>query len=391
MYRSFLICVIVFLAGLSASGRDSLSIRKVSHEVTLAASAGYDLPSHGYYRGYNPAGRPIYANSSLHLEYGFGFNKQTRLGGLYPGVVQGVGLSCLTFYSHALMGTPAFAYVFQKGRIAELTPCTGLDYKWSLGGSYGWKKTEMIGSIANIYVNVGLMFTWDVSECLSLHVGPEFSHFSNGDTRYPNGGANLLNLRVGVTGHMSRSMEETDRNVINEYESELRSAGFSDRISYDLVLCGGWRAGKVTSGTYAVINDPFPFVAMNFAPMYRFDRRFSLGASLDLLADRSAGIYDVVEEEAAGEVVSYKLPSLWRQTAAGLSLRGDITMSVFTIGAGIGAFLLAGTDSLKGLYTTFSLKAFVSRRLFLNVTYRLSSRNYTHNMMYGIGWRFGRP
>jgi hypothetical protein len=66
-------------------------------------------------------------------------------------------------------------------------------------------------------------------------------------------------------------------------------------------------------------------------------------------------------------------------------------MSVFTIGAGIGAFLLAGTDSLKGLYSTFSLKAFVSRRLFLNVTYRLSSRNYTHNMMYGIGWRFGRP
>ena len=48
------------------------------------------------------------------------------------------------------------------------------------------------------------------------------------------------------------------------------------------------------------------------------------------------------------------------------------------------------TDSLKGLYTTFSLKDFVSRRLFLNVTYRLSSRNYTHNMMYGIGWRFGR-
>lgn len=96
-------------------------------------------------------------------------------------------------------------------------------------------------------------------------------------------------------------------------------------------------------------------------------------------------------KDADDEVVSYKLPDLARQTAAGLSLRGDITMSVFTIGAGFGGFLLAGTDSLKSLYTTFSLKAFVSRRLFLNVTYRLSSRNYTHNMMCGIGWRFGRP
>jgi hypothetical protein len=162
-------------------------------------------------------------------------------------------------------------------------------------------------------------------------------------------------------------------------------------MSYDLVLCGGWRAGKVTSGAYALINEPFPFVALNFAPSYRFNRYFSVGASLDLLADRSAGIYDVVEDDATGQVISYELPNFTRQSAAGLSLKGDITMSVFTIGAGFGGFLLAGTDSLKSLYATFSLKTFVSKRLFLNVTYRLSSRNYTHNMMYGIGWRFGRP
>lgn len=391
MYRSLLICVIVFLAGLSASGRDSLSIRKVSHEITLAASAGYNLPSHGYYRGYNPSKRPIYLNSSLHIEYGVGFGPHTRLGALYPGVVQGVGLSCLTFYSHDLMGTPAFAYVFQKGRIAELTPCTGLDYKWSLGGSYGWKKTEMIGSSANIYVNVGLVLTWDITRHLSLQFGPEFTHCSNGDTRYPNGGANLLNLRVGVTGHMGRSMEEPDRNVINEYESELRSARFSDRMSYDLVLCGGWRAGKVTSGTYALINEPFPFVAVNFAPMYRLDRHFSVGASLDLIADRSSGIYAVVLDESKKNVLDYKLPPLSRQLAAGISVRADITMPIFTIGVGAGGFVLGNHSTLSGLYTTFCLKAFVTECLFLNVSYRLSSRNYTHNMMYGIGWKFGRP
>lgn len=390
MSRLFLICLIVLLAGGTAAGRDSSSTGNLRHDITLAASAGYNLPSHGYYRGYNPSCKPIRANSSVHLEYGFGLNPQTRRGGLYPNVVQGVGLSCLTFYSHDLMGTPAFAYVFQKGRILDITPELGLDYKWNLGGSYGWKKNEMIGSDANIYVNVGLMFTWDVSEHLSLQVGPEFSHCSNGDTRYPNGGANLLNLRVGVTGHVGRSVHESGRNAINEYESELRAAGFADRMSFDLVLCGGWRAGKVTSGTYALINEPFPFVAMSFAPMYRFDRHFSVGASFDILADRSAGIYDVVKNDETGEVLSYKIPSLSGQTAAGLSLRGDITMSVFTFGVGCGGFLLSGTDSLKGLYTTFSLKAFVTGRLFLNVTYRLSSRNYTHNMMYGIGWRFGR-
>lgn len=389
MFRSFLICIMVFLAGASAAGRDSLSVRNVHHDITVAASAGYNLPTHGYYKGYNLSGSPIYVNSALHLEYGVGLNPQTRVGALYPGVVQGAGLSCLTFYRHDLMGTPAFAYIFQTGRILDLSPVLGLDYRWDLGGSFGWKKNEMIGSGANIYVNVGLMLTWDVSECLSLHAGPQFSHCSNGDTCYPNGGANLIDLRVGVTGHLDRTGVKPDRSVIDEYESELRAASFADRMSYDLILCGGWRAGKVTSGAYALINESFPFAAVNFAPSYHLNRYFSVGASLDLLADRSAGIYDVMKD-ADDEVVSYKLPGLARQTAAGLSLRGDITMSVFTIGAGFGGFLLAGTDSLKSLYTTFSLKAFISRRLFLNVTYRLSSRNYTHNMMYGIGWRFGR-
>jgi hypothetical protein len=381
----------VFLAGVSAAGRDSLTLRNVCHDITLSASAGYNLPSHGYYNGYNPSGNPIYANSSVHLEYGVGLDPQTRLGALYPGVVQGVGLSCLTFYRHDLMGTPVSAYIFQRGRILDILPVLGVDYRWDLGGSYGWKKSEMIASCANIYVNVGLMLTWDVSDCLSLHAGPQFSHCSNGDTCYPNGGANLVDLRVGITGHLGRSTTEPDRSVIDEYESELHASGFAERMSYDLVLCGGWRAGKVTSGAYALINEPFPFVALNFAPSYRFNRYFSVGASLDLLADRSAGIYDVVEDDATGQVISYELPNFTRQSAAGLSLKGDITMSVFTIGARFGGFLLAGTDSLKSLYATFSLKTFVSKRLFLNVTYRLSSRNYTHNMMYGIGWRFGRP
>jgi hypothetical protein len=73
--------------------------------------------------------------------------------------------------------------------------------------------------------------------------------------------------------------------------------------------------------------------------------------------------------------------------AAGLSLRGDITMPIFTVGAGFGGFVLGG-DTLRGLYTTFTLQAFVTDRLFLNVAYRLSTLNYTHNLMYGLGWRF---
>lgn len=380
--------MVLLLSSVYAAGKDSLDVRRVNHDISLALSAGYNLPSHGYFRGYNPLDRPIYANTSLHLQYAFGLTDATRLGRLYPGVKQGIGISGCTFYDDELMGTPAFAYIFQNARIYEFKPGFGLDYSWNLGASYGWRKSEMIATAWNIYVNVGLLLSWDMSPDWTIGFGPDFTHCSNGDTAYPNGGANLFNMKVLLTSHLGRQSSTKDRTDIIEYESRLRQKKFADRITYDLIICGGYRAGKLSREVYALINRPFPCFGLNFMPMYHLNRIFSLGASLDVVADRSADLYDVVLEPGTREVLSYSQPPLYRQIAAGLSLRGDITMPFFTIGAGVGCFLPGCGHSLKGLYTSFALKAFVTERLFLNVTYRLSSLNYTHNLMYGLGWRF---
>lgn len=370
---------LIFLSlAYTATGRDSLDMRKLHHDVTLAASAGYNLPSHGYYRGHNHLARPIPANTSLHLEYGFGFNSQTDVGALYPGVTQGVGISICTFYQPELMGTPFFAYVFQKADLKHLSPDLIWGFDWKLGGSYGWKQTDIISTKANIFVSVGLMISWNLSQLWTLDFGPEFSHCSNGDTRYPNGGANLVNIRVGLTGHV------TPRQIGTNLP---REKDFAQRMVYDLILYGGWRAGKITDGKYAIINEAFPFAGVNFMPMYRLDHHFLVGASLDLLADRSANITDVLRNEDR-EVVDYKLPSLSDQITAGLTMRFDIQMPIFTVGAGVGGFILPNGNSLKGIYSVFNLKTFLTEHMFFNIGYRLSTKNYTHNMTYGCGWRF---
>ena len=383
------ISIIVFLSvGLTVSGRDSLDMRKLYHDVEMAASGGYNLPSHGYFNGYNPLKKPLYFNSSLHLKYGFGFQPGTRFGSLYPNVTQGVGLAAATFYSQELMGSPVFAYIFQRAQLMELNPRLKLNYAWDFGASFGWKQTELIATRANIYINVGVMLSWDLNRHLSLNFGPEFTHCSNGDTRYPNGGVNLFNLKVGLTGHIEPETGETDRTVIEHYRSQLKQKSFAERMEYDLVLYGGWRAGKVVGLKSYVINEHFPFFGLNFMPLYRISRHFTAGASLDLLADRSANLYDVVYDADIKSVVSYSRPTLGKQMAAGISIRGEITMPIFTLGVGAGGFVLPAGDSLRGIYTVFCLKTFVTDHLFANISYRLSTKNYTHNMMYGLGWRF---
>ena len=387
-FRYISIIVVFLSVAFTASGRDSLDVRKFYHNAGLEFSGGYNLPSHGYYNGYNPLKKPIRANSLLHLKYGFGYQPDTWLGSLYPNVTQGFGIAGCTFYSSELMGTPVLAYIFQNVPLIQVKDGMSVDYAWELGGSYGWQQSAMIATRANIYVNVGLKLSYAVSKYLTLNIGPEFSHCSNGDTKYPNGGSNMFNLKVGVTGHAVPKYGKADRRVIDEYEEELRQKSFAERMEYDLVFLGGFRAGKVTEKKSYVINEQFPFFCLNLSPLYRLNRNLSAGASLDLLADRSANLYDVVYDSETKTVLSYEQPGIDEQMAAGLSLKGEITMPVFTVGVGFGGFVIPSGNSLRGFYSTFSLKTFMTDSVFLNVTYRLSTKNFTHNMMYGVGLRF---
>lgn len=71
----------------------------------------------------------------------------------------------------------------------------------------------------------------------------------------------------------------------------------------------------------------------------------------------------------------------------GLSLRGEIKMPIFAVNIGMGYNFSYTGSELTGLYGVFALKAFLTDSIFLNIGYRLSSVQYAHNLMFGLGWR----
>ena len=97
---------------------------------------------------------------------------------------------------------------------------------------------------------------------------------------------------------------------------------------------------------------------------------------MDIMYDTSADIN--------GETPT--LPFI-RQTACGFSAKGELTMGFFSINLGAGYNVLTRAKDLKGFYTTYNLKAFVSQKLFFTMGYRLGSVNYAHNLMFGVGVR----
>lgn len=366
----------------SATGKDgNIFSRYRAFGMNLRPS--YVMPTHGYYNGWNPEGKKIRAGGTFDIQ--FLLSKEMR------GAYQGVGAAVHTFFANDLVGTPATLYIFQGAPLARLGDRIAVGYEWNLGVSSGWKTNgDVIDTPMNVYINVAALFTWKLDGLFDLVFGPEYTHFSNGDTKFPNGGANTVNLRVGIRGNV-----HSTETIVTEkiFTSDCKQKKFADRLSYDLLLMGGWRADRtLKDGRLHIFNRAFPVIGINFNPLYRFNDYLSAGPSADILYDRSANL-EVME--AAADNVSFAYPSFLDQMSAGLSARAELKMPLYAVNIGIGYGFQLGNHTrsvgrdLQALYGIFGLKAFVSERLFLNVSYRLSSVLYSHNLLFGLGWRFG--
>lgn len=279
------------------------------------------------------------------------------------------------------------AYIMQGARIADFDNRLSLGYEWNLGFSWGWHPNNAMNSRYNVMINVALPLTWRISPHWELSLTPDYTHFSNGDTAFSNSGANMFGLRLGATYLFDTDDTFADAKRYITPSEEFAYKSFARHLSYDVMLYGAWRADRFFDGeNLYVINDALPIAGINFQPHYHLNRHFVIGASLDIQADSSLNLYNGVMNEN-GDVISYSRPPLWQQMEVGISARAEINAPIFTIGVGFGVNLFdTGYDSSR-IYATFSLKAFVTKRLFLYVGYRFNSIQYTQNLMYGIGIR----
>ena len=148
-------------------------------------------------------------------------------------------------------------------------------------------------------------------------------------------------------------------------------------IFIDIFIYGAWRADRyIHEGKLQIINEPHAVAGMTFNPLYRLNRYFSIGPGLDIMLDKSADL--------DGDAKS--LPAT-RQIACGLSVKTELTMPYLSVNLGAGYNILSRAKDLKGFYTTYNLKAFLSQKFFLTIGYRLGSVNYAHNLMLGAGIR----
>lgn len=394
-----LIMALVSLSGFAAD-RDSTSM---THRVGVTVRPGGLVQNHDFFKGANLQGRPLKAVSAVNLQYSFSFPSSSLLGSLYPSVYQGIGISSYSFGNYAEVGAPWALYVFQGAQIARFGHGLSLDYEWNFGVSMGWRPYDpggskgsgtnplnaVVGTRVNAYMNGGIFLSWHPKPDWTLSAGLDLTHFSNGDTTFPNTGVNSIGARFGLTKSFAG---EPLLSGERHYGRKRPAVWFVDKVTWDIIPFGAWNEEYVSyKGEERHVDGKFAVAGLHVNPLVNVAFPWlSVGPSLDLQYNEGMNIqYHIAGMNPVNETVRFYRPSFFEQFAVGLSLRAELQMPFFALNFGLGHNVLYNGEELGGVYSLLTLKTFVSRSLFLNVGLKMSSRECSNNLMLGLGWRIG--
>lgn len=347
-----------------------------------------------------PHDKAVDAAVGINLQYAFSFSRHTRYGRLYPHAYQGIGAGYAAFMPHATLGRPASLYIFQGSRITAFSPRLSLNYEWSFGLSAGWHKYHpadgfdvlngAVGSKVNFYLNAGVMLDWRLSRRWHLNAGIDLSHYSDGNTNLPNAGINNAGLRAGV----AYTFDPTDPR-----ESCPLPGDFTRGMTWDVMAYGAARQRVLhlkpesDDGEELRVTIPghFAVAGVSVAGMYRLDPMFAVGASADMQYDESANLRRyLVDGWSTPEQMRFTRQPLCRRISAGLAVHAELTMPIFTLNVGLGRNIIARGKDTEVFYQTLAVKSYVWRGLFVNTGYQLCRFRNPSNLMFGLGYTFGR-
>lgn len=369
--------------------------RRFVHGIGLELRPEYVCPTNPFLAGDNLARQPIDLLLAAHLRYSFRFQPGSRPDRIYGGAYQGIGVSYYSFENREELGSPVALYIFQGARIARISRRLSFNYEWNFGLSFGWKPYDaqmnpaniMMGSKINAYINADFYLNVTLTRELDFSAGLSMTHFSNGNTKFPNAGLNSIGMKFGLLYCFGRADDP-----LVKPRRPLLAPDFPRHFSYDLVLFGSWRRKGVEVGDkqYASPN-AYGVAGFNFATMYNFGYKFRAGLSLDGVYDGSANVYTedyIVEVGGRDPGYTFYTPSIDRQIALGISGRAEFVMPYFTVGIGLGVNVLHKGGDLKSFYQMLTLKIAATRRTFVHIGYCLKDFQTPNYLMLGVGFRF---
>lgn len=330
--------------------------------------------------------------TSIHLKYSFTFAPNTSEGRFYPGAWQGIGISVNFLGNHKGIGAPVSVYAFQGAPVYKINDRMSLYYEWNFGASFGWRKCDgevaysnlMVGSKVNAYINLGAGLRWKLGTRYAVTAGLDLTHFSNGNTSFPNPGVNMAGIRIGVTRELGKERVTTNKAKSFDIDTIRRR----HKLQFDVTAYGAWRKRVYRGGeTPVLLKGHYPVVGLDISPMWQIKKIFRAGCSVDFQWDQSTDLKRHHAYGTTSDDIRFYRPPILSQICVGVSGRAELVMPIFSVNVGIG-YNFIGPEETRASYQLANLKVRLSERFFLNIGYQLLNFQKQNNLMLGVGYSF---
>lgn len=384
----------IFISVLPAP-RDTTKLREygsLKWRAGATFTGSYIPPTNDFLRGMNPRKTPINTSLAGTLRADFSFGNDSRTGMLYRGLYQGIGVGINSFLAKNELGNPGSVFVYQGAPFFTLPYGLTLDYEWRFGAAFGWKHRDdndyatsdnsVVSTPVTALMSIALRLSYRIGQRIYLSAGIEGTHFSNGNTSWPNAGLNSIGATIGVAYSLGDNGESKQADAALKTEAD-RHSWFYDVVAY----------GAIRKRTVYLNNGPnlcpgrFGVAGLQVMPMYRLNRFVAIGPALDMQWDEGAGLAPYWVDNTSGDCIRFYRPPFTRQISAGISAHAELTMPIFAVNAGIG-FDFINPQGNNRFYQSLTLKTFITRNLFINTGYRLGDFKAPQNLMLGFGYRF---
>lgn len=399
MQRAFVL--LIFLSGLiavqAAEETDTLAVRtKKPQFITLNGAVGMVFATNDFVSGENKI--PYY--TSCALKYGVSAGGDSWQDIVYGMPYYGVGIYSANILRKKDLGLPFSVYLFQGATFKRFSPRLALNYEWNLGMSFNWKPYDpfdnpeniALGSSANVHVALNAYLNWTLSRYVDVHLGAGFTHFSNGASKLPNKGLNMVAPFVEVSYNFNREP------LNPAMQSRIKIPRVEPHIDYDIVFIATSRQKKFneegTNLASPYVDKNFKVFSLSYATLFVRSHKYKWGPSIELVYDESSGAKAWREQNPAdGKMYDrIKLGNAGKRFSAGLSAKGEMVLPRLSLFAQIGYNLLHGNKDDYRLYQIVGAKVYVTDNIFGAFGIRAARFGKAQYLYWSIGYTInGRP
>ena len=238
--------------------------------------------------------------SGISIRYGWELKPSSVYHSVYRRPLLGVGLMTTTF-NNPVIGSPISLFGFVEIPFSKRSSRWNFSYGLALGISFHFNPYDtaknpnnlMISSTYNAYLHTSIMAKYIVSKNWQLGVGVGYKHFSNGATKKPNAGINLVPVQFTAQYKIDN----------NQASSLYQLPKFRPFTSFSIYTSSGMKQN----------NPGEELIYKNLTGVflgYQFSYKYKIGLGFDLTYS-SGGTHRVNNATAFSSNFSYGLYAGW--------------------------------------------------------------------------------